>query len=75
MRKLLCLLLFVGLAHADPQQPKDNNNKDVGPIKACAQYNMCWKDKKVPPMCRVTPQGFLVCHPVDLLPEEEDLVI
>ena len=36
---------------------------------------MCWKDKKVPPMCKVNSQGFLVCYPVDLIPEEEELVI
>ena len=74
MKKLLCLLLFVGLAHAEPQPNKDHQDKkkvDVGPIKTCALYNMCWKNKKVPPMCRVNPQGFLECYPIDLLPEEE----
>jgi hypothetical protein len=79
MKKLLCLLLFAGLAHAGPQtnngDHKDNNKVDVGPIKTCVFYNMCWKHKKVPPNCRVNPQGFLECYPIDLLPEEEELVI
>jgi hypothetical protein len=79
MKKLLCLLLFAGLAHAEPQpnnrDHKDNNKVDVGPIKTCVLYNMCWKHKKVPPMCKVNPQGFLECYPIDLLPEEEELVI
>ena len=77
MKKLLCLLLFAGLAHAEPQtNNRDHKDKvDVGPIKTCVFYNMCWKHKKVPHNCRVNPQGFLECYPIDLLPEEEELVI
>jgi hypothetical protein len=78
MKKLLCLLLFAGLAHAELQTNNNNDNKnkvDVGPIKTCVFYNSCWKHKKVPPDCRVNPQGFLECYPIDLLPEEEELVI
>jgi len=69
MKKLLCLLLFAGLAHAGPQtnngDHKDNNKVDVGPIKTCVFYNMCWKHNKVPHNCRVNTQGFLECYPID----------